>query len=117
MADELRIGLLKLLRKARIEHDTGFLKECICSLLALMELEVEQWSEPVPRSEPKSAPGTATATAKEARMHGCAWWNWGYPGLGTPANSLHYSTLAGELSGRSLRWFRKPTSTASPPAR
>jgi hypothetical protein len=62
---------------------THFLKECVCSLLALMELEVEQWSGPVPMSEPKSTPGTATATAKEAGIHRFARWNWRCPGLGT----------------------------------
>jgi len=29
MADQLRIGLQELLRKARIEHDSDFLKEGI----------------------------------------------------------------------------------------
>jgi len=43
MADELRIGLSELLRKAMIEQDAGFLKEGIRVLSqALMELEVEE---------------------------------------------------------------------------
>jgi transposase-like protein len=43
MAEELRIGLSELLRKAMIEHDTGFLKEGVRVLSqALMELEVEE---------------------------------------------------------------------------
>jgi putative transposase len=43
MADELRIGLSELLRKAMIEQDAGFLKEGIRVLSqALMEIEVEQ---------------------------------------------------------------------------
>jgi putative transposase len=43
MADELRIGLSELLRKAMIEHDAGFLKEGVRVLSqALMELEVEE---------------------------------------------------------------------------
>jgi putative transposase len=43
MADELRIGLSELLRKAMIEQDTGFLKEGVRVLSqALMELEVEE---------------------------------------------------------------------------
>jgi len=43
MADELRIGLSKLLRKAMIEHDAGFLKEGVRVLSqALMEMEVEE---------------------------------------------------------------------------
>jgi putative transposase len=43
MADELRIGLSELLRKAMIDRDAGFLKEAIRVLSqALMEMEVEE---------------------------------------------------------------------------
>jgi putative transposase len=43
MADELRIGLSELLRKAMIEHDADFLKEGVRVLSqAIMELEVEE---------------------------------------------------------------------------
>jgi len=43
MADELRIGLSELLRKAMIEQDAGFLKEGLRVLSqALMEMEVEE---------------------------------------------------------------------------
>jgi putative transposase len=43
MADELRIGLEELLRKARMEGEAGFLKEGVRVLSqALMELEVEE---------------------------------------------------------------------------
>ena len=43
MADELRIGLQELLRKAMIEQDADFLKEGVRVLSqALMEMEVEQ---------------------------------------------------------------------------
>jgi putative transposase len=43
MADELRIGLSELLRKAMIDQDTDFLKEGVRVLSqALMEMEVEQ---------------------------------------------------------------------------
>jgi putative transposase len=43
MADELRIGLAGLLRKAQMEHDADFLKEGVRVLSeALMEMEVEQ---------------------------------------------------------------------------
>jgi putative transposase len=42
MADELRIGLKELLRKARMEHDADLLKEGVRVLSqALMEMEVE----------------------------------------------------------------------------
>ena len=43
MADELRIGLQELLRKARMEHDADLLKEGVRVLSqALMEMEVEE---------------------------------------------------------------------------
>ena len=43
MADELRIGLAQLLRKARIGHDTDFLKEGVRALSqAIMEIEVDE---------------------------------------------------------------------------
>lgn len=43
MADELRIGLTELLRKAQIEGDAEFLKEGVRALSqALMEMEVEE---------------------------------------------------------------------------
>jgi putative transposase len=43
MADEMRIGLDELLRKARGEGDAGFLREGVRALSqALMEMEVEQ---------------------------------------------------------------------------
>ncbi len=43
MADELRIGLSELLRKAMIEQDADFLKEGVRVLSqALMEMEVQE---------------------------------------------------------------------------
>jgi transposase-like protein len=44
MADELRIGLSQLLRKAMIDHDADFLKEEGVRVLsqALMEMEVQE---------------------------------------------------------------------------
>ncbi len=43
MADEMRVGLLELLRKAQIEGDSDFLREGVRVLSqAFMEMEVEQ---------------------------------------------------------------------------
>ena len=43
MADELRIGLTELLRKAQMDHDAEFLKEGVRALSqAIMEMEVEE---------------------------------------------------------------------------
>jgi len=43
MADELKIGLAELLRKARMGHDADFLKEGVRALSqAIMEMEVEE---------------------------------------------------------------------------
>ena len=42
MADELRIGLKELLRKAQVDADAQFLKEGVRALSqAIMEMEVE----------------------------------------------------------------------------
>ena len=50
MADELRIGLSELLRKAMIEQDASFLKEGVRVLSqALMELDHPPQRLPVPR--------------------------------------------------------------------
>jgi len=44
MADELRIGLAKLLRTAKMDHDANFLKEGVRILSqALIEMEVEEY--------------------------------------------------------------------------
>jgi putative transposase len=44
MADELRVGLQQLLRKAQLEHDTDFLRESVRAISqSLMELEVEEY--------------------------------------------------------------------------
>ena len=44
MADELRIGLAELLRKARMEHDADFLKEGVRVLSqVIMEMEGEEY--------------------------------------------------------------------------
>ncbi len=54
MADELRIGLHELLRKAMIDQDADFLKEGVRVLSqALMEMEVERAL--VPRTPARAA--------------------------------------------------------------
>jgi putative transposase len=71
MADELRIGLSELLRKAMIEQDAGFLKEGVRVLSqALMEMEVE---EHVGASRHERSPGrvvSATATGSAPGRRG-----------------------------------------------
>jgi hypothetical protein len=56
MADELRIGLQELLRKAQIEGDAQFLKEGVRVLSQmLMEMEVEQHNRRLsPRAQPRA---------------------------------------------------------------
>jgi len=52
MADELRIGLSELLRKAMIDQDADFLKEGVRVLSqALMEMEVQERRSGAPRAE------------------------------------------------------------------
>jgi hypothetical protein len=70
MADELRIGLERLLRKAHIEHDADFLREGVRALSqALMELEVE---EHLPKLLATSVAPSAPATGIGAGILGWA---------------------------------------------
>ena len=119
MADELRIGLSELLRKAMIEQDAGFLKECVRVLSqALMEMEVEQH---VGAGRHERSP------ARTGQRNGYRQRDWdtrvGTVELKVPRvrDSSYFPSLLepreGEQSGRSLRWSRRPTFTASPRAR
>ncbi len=119
MADELRIGLSELLRKAMIEQDAGFLKEGIRVLSqALMEMEVE---EHVGAGRHERGPG------RTGQRNGYRERSWdtrvGTVELKVPrvrdgaATSLRSSSRVGAPRGRSLRWSRRPTSAASPRAR
>jgi transposase-like protein len=77
MADELRIGLSKLLRKAMIEQDASFLQEGVRLLSqALMEMEVEEHVG-ASRHErsPALARGSATDTARGTGTRGSGPWN------------------------------------------
>ena len=117
MADELRIGLSELLRKAMIEQDAGFLREGVRVLSqALMEMEVEQHVE---RDATSAARSQGTTNGYRQR-------NWdtrvGTVELKVPRvrDSGYFPrswSPVGEPRGRSLRWSRRPTSTASPRAR
>jgi transposase-like protein len=82
MADELRIGLAELLRKARMEHDADFLKEGVRALSqAIMEMEVEEHvGAPLATSAPRGAAATATAIGTGPGTRGPARWNLGSPG-------------------------------------
>jgi transposase-like protein len=72
MADELRIGLKELLRKAQMEHDADFLKEGVRALSqAIMEMEVEEHIGAA-TSEPRGAAASATVTGKGPGRRGRA---------------------------------------------
>jgi transposase-like protein len=74
MADELRIGLAQLLRKAQMEHDADFLKEGVRALSQmLMEMEVEEHigASRHERSA-RGARGSATVTGKGPGTRGRA---------------------------------------------
>ena len=67
MADELRIGLSELLRKAMIEQDASFLKEGVRLLSqALMEMEVE---EHLGAGRHERSPGAAQRIPPEGLGH------------------------------------------------
>ena len=73
MADELRIGLAQLLRKAQMEHDADFLKKGVRALSqAIMEMEVEEHIGSPATSGPRSAAVTATVTGKGPGTRGRA---------------------------------------------
>ena len=90
-ADELRMGLAGLLRKAHIEGDAEFLKEGVRALSrALMEMEVEEHigasrNERTPRRKGLSA----TATAREPGIRG-----WGCGALGAQGERWQLLSLA-----------------------
>jgi transposase-like protein len=91
MADELRIGLQELLRKAQVEGDASFLKEGVRALSqAIMEMEVE---DHIGAARHERGPGR------------------------TGQRNGYSSSRADGPSGRFRRWCRKPTSTGSLPAR
>jgi transposase-like protein len=74
MADEMRIGLAQLLRKAQVQGDADFLKEGVRALSqALMEMEVEQHiGASLATSGPRDARGSATVTGKGPGRRGRA---------------------------------------------
>ena len=76
MADELRIGLAQLLRKAQIKHDADFLKEGVRALSqALMEMEVEQHIGAARHDHAPSTQATATAIARGVGIRGWVPWS------------------------------------------
>jgi putative transposase len=122
MADELRIGLSELLRKAMIDRDAGFLKEAIRVLSqALMEMEVE---------EHVGAGRHERSSGRTGQRNGYRQRNWdtrvGTVELKVPRvrDSSYFPSLLeprrreeGAPRGRYLPWSRKPMSAASPRAK
>ena len=119
MADELRIGLSELLRKAMIEQDADFLKEGVRVLSqALMEMEVQ---EHVGAARHERSPG------RTGQRNGYRQRSWdtrvGTVELKVPRGSATVATSplcwsrVGRPRGHSLRSSRKPTCMGSPPAR
>jgi putative transposase len=119
VADELRIGLPELLRKAMIDEDADFLKEGVRVLSqALMEMEVEQHV---------GAGRYERSAERTGQRHGYRQRSWetrvGTVELKVPRvrdggyfPSLCWSRV-GRPRGRSLRLSRRPTSPVSQPAR
>ena len=119
MADELRIGLSGLLRKAQIQGDADFLKEGVRALSqAIMEMEVEQHI---------GAGRHQRVPERTGYRNGYRQRSWdtrvGTVELSVPRvrDSSYFPSLL-EPRRRaeralSLRWSRKPTYTAFPPAR
>ncbi len=119
MADELRIGLSELLRKAMIDQDADFLKEGVRVLSqALMEMEVQEHVGA--RRHERSAERVGQRNGYRERS-----WDTrvGTVELKVPrvrdsrATSPRFWSLVGGPRGRSLPSSRRPTSTESQPAR
>lgn len=119
MADELRIGLQELLRKARMEHDADLLKEGVRVLSqARMEMEVE---------EHVGAARHERSAGRVGQRNGYRERFWdtrvGSVELKVPRvrDSSYFPhrfwSPEGGLREHWQRASRKPTSTASPPAR
>jgi Transposase, Mutator family len=120
MADELRIGLGELLRKARMDYDLDFLKEGVRVLSqALMEMEV---------AEHLGAGRHEHSTGRTGYRNGYRERSWDTTRVGTVelrvprvteirATSLLCWSPGEGQRGRYLRWSRRPTCTESPPAR
>jgi len=111
VADELRIGLSELLRKAMIDEDADFLKEGVRVLSqALMEMEVEQHVG-ASRHE-RSAGRTGQRNGYRERT----WdtrvgtrWSFRCQGSETRATSHRFWSRVGRPSERSPPWSRRPT--------
>jgi transposase-like protein len=119
MADELRIGLSELLRKAMIEQDADFLKEGVRVLSqALMEMEVEQH---VGAGRHERSPG------RTGQRNGYRERSWDTRvgtvelkvprGSATGATSPRFWSRVGRPREPWRRSSRKPTSMDSQPAR
>lgn len=119
MADELRIGLKELLRKAQMEHDADFLKEGVRALSqAIMEMEVEEHLGAARHERTEGRSGhrngyrertwdtrAGTVELKVPRVRDGA------------ATSPRCWNRAGGPRGRYPRWCRRRTCMASPRAR
>jgi transposase-like protein len=119
MTDDLRIGLTQLLRKARMDYDADFLKEGVRMLSqALMEMEVE---------EHLGAGRHERSAGRRGQRNGYRERSWdpkaGSVELRVPrvrdgrASFLRSSNRGGKPREPWQQSSRKPTSTASPPAR
>jgi len=76
MADELRIGLSELLRKAQMEGDAEFLKEGVRALSeALMEMEVEEHIGAARHERTPTRKVSATASARGSGIRGWEPWS------------------------------------------
>ena len=117
MADELRMALSELLRKAMIEQDAGFLREGVRVLAqALMEMEVQEHVGAGRHERTPSGRASATATGSGSGTPGWARSSCGCRGCETAATSLRCWSREGGPSGRWRRWSRRRTSRASPRA-
>jgi putative transposase len=115
MADELRIGLSGLLRKARMEHDADFLKEGVRLLCqALMEMEVEEHIGASPHERTDTRTGHRNGYRQRCWDTRVGTVELEVPRVRETAATFRPCSIpAGGQSGHSARSFRKRTCTAS----
>src|SRR5579883_1892514 len=114
MADDLRMGLVKLLRKAELEHDSDFLREGVQLLgQTLMELEVTQHVGAERTNGQRSGPASATAIASASGTRGWARSICRCHGYATAASIRLYWSRAAERNGPWWLSSRRRMSRAS----
>ncbi len=117
MADELRIGLSELLRKAMIDHDASFLKEGVRVLSqALMEMEVQEYVGAARHERSAGRVGQRNVYWERSCDTRVGTVELKVPRVRDGGSPRSWNRVGGQR-GLWRRWCGKPMSTASPSGR